>query len=102
MEYTNITNSNPIVNKVEIHPNVLCALMLNGVQRHVNCTDVVTTDQRSTAQWAVKLKKKLTMPSSFSNSVGNNTILSFSTRTIHSRLTFGRPGTLHNLKWICV
>jgi hypothetical protein len=45
MEYPDITNSNTLPNEVEIDLNMLSALMLKGVGRHVDGADVVTINQ---------------------------------------------------------
>jgi hypothetical protein len=49
MKHTNITNSNTLPNKVEIYLDMLGALMLDGVGRHVDGADVVTIDQGGSA-----------------------------------------------------
>jgi hypothetical protein len=45
MEYLDITNSNTLLNEVEIDLNMLGTLMLNGVGGHVDGADVVAVNQ---------------------------------------------------------
>ena len=39
--------SNTLPNKVEINLDVLGALMLNGVGRHIYCADIIAVNQSS-------------------------------------------------------
>ena len=55
MHNTNISNNNSFPDEVKINLNVLCALMLNRIGGHVDCADVVTIDQRGTAQGSMEL-----------------------------------------------
>jgi len=41
MQYLEITDGNPLPNKVKINLNVLGAPMLDWVGGHIKCTDVV-------------------------------------------------------------
>ena len=45
MKNANNSYSNPLPNKVETNLDVLGALMLKEVGRHVNCADVIAVDQ---------------------------------------------------------
>jgi hypothetical protein len=49
MKHTDNTNSNTLPNKVEIYLDMLGALMLDRVGRHVDGADVVTIDQGGSA-----------------------------------------------------
>ena len=51
VKHANVTNNNPFPHKVEINLDMLCALMLNRIGGEVDCTDIVTVDQKST--WSV-------------------------------------------------
>ena len=55
MQNTDITKINALPNEVKINLNVFGMLMLNWVGGHVNCADVVTIDQRGTAQGSMEL-----------------------------------------------
>ena len=92
MKHANVTNSNPFSHKVEINLDMLCALMLNRIGGEVDCTDIVTVDQSRLGQWAMKLLKQLTKPSSLCNSISDSPILCLSTGTRYSRLTLRRLG----------
>jgi hypothetical protein len=49
MKHTNNTNSNTLPNKVEVYLDMIDALMLNGIGRHVDGADVVTINQGGSA-----------------------------------------------------
>jgi hypothetical protein len=44
VEDTNVPNSNALTNIVEINPNMLGVLVLNGVSREVDDNDVIAVD----------------------------------------------------------
>jgi hypothetical protein len=44
VEYTNVPDSNALVDKVKINFNMLSALLLNGVGGEVDSADVITVD----------------------------------------------------------
>jgi hypothetical protein len=92
MKEKDFSEGHSILNKVQVNLNVLGPLMLDGVRRHIDCTDVVTVNQSGTTQRMTKIVKKLTKPSGFCYCVGDNTVLDFSTGTRHNHLVFGGPG----------
>jgi len=55
MHNTNITNSDSFPDEVQINLNVFSVLMLDRVGEHVDCANVVTVDQRGTAQGSMEL-----------------------------------------------
>jgi len=77
---------------VKINLNVLGALMLNGVGRHIYGADVVTVDQSGMVQRCMQLRQQLSYPRGFSNGIGDRTILSFCTRAGYCVLALGGPG----------
>jgi hypothetical protein len=66
-------------NKMEINLNMLRPLMLHGIAGEIYSADIVALDQGGTTRGVAKLKKQLTQPSSFSDTVCHCTIFSFST-----------------------
>ena len=54
MKNTNVTESHELTNKVKVNLDMFGALMLDGVGRHVNSTDVVTINQGGAAQRGMK------------------------------------------------
>jgi hypothetical protein len=64
---------------MEINLNMLRPLMLHSVAGEIYNTDIVAIDQGDTTRGVVKLKKQLTQPSSFSNTICHNMIFSFVT-----------------------
>jgi len=59
MEYPNMTEGDPLTNKMEINLNMLCPLMLYGVAGEVNSTNVITINQSGTARRVAKLHEQL-------------------------------------------
>jgi hypothetical protein len=47
MQHANLTHGNTIANKVKIDLDVLGALVLDGVRRHVDGANIVTEHNRS-------------------------------------------------------
>jgi hypothetical protein len=92
MQYSELAEGDPLPNKVEINLNVLCALMLDWVAGEIYSTDVVTVDQGGTARWVAKFKKKLTQPSSFSNTIRYSTIFGLGAGAGDRMLTLGGLG----------
>lgn len=60
MKNLDVTKGDPFTNEVKVNLNVLSALVLNGVARHVDDADVVTVNHCSTAQGGMKFKEELT------------------------------------------
>jgi len=92
MKDTKITNCNSLPDEVKINLNVLSALVLNRVGRHVDGTNVVTVDQSSTPKGGMELEQELTQPRGLSNTIGHCAVLSFSTGSGDCILTLGGPG----------
>jgi hypothetical protein len=67
----NLTHGNMITNKVKMDHNVFGAMMLDD-------TNIVTEHNRSRRRWSMKLVEELANPTSLSNSVSYNSVLSLS------------------------
>jgi hypothetical protein len=87
----NMTEGDLLSNKIEININMLHSLMLHWVVREIYNIDIVAIDQGGTTKGVAKLKKQLTQPSSFSNTIHHSTVFSFDTRSGDRMLTLGRP-----------
>jgi len=92
MQDMNITSSNLLPNEMEVNLDVLGALMLNRVGRHVDGANVVTIDQSSAPKRGMELEQELTQPRGLNNTVGHCAVLSFSTGSGGCILTLGGPG----------
>jgi hypothetical protein len=57
VEDTNVPKSNPLVDKVEIDLDMLCALVLDQIRREVNSTDIVAVDNGGVTKGLVKFLK---------------------------------------------
>jgi hypothetical protein len=91
MQDTKITDNNPFSDKVKINFDMLGALMLNGVEGHVDSTDVVAIHESSATERGMKFQEELAQPCGFDNSIRHTSILSFSTRPRDDVLMLGRP-----------
>ena len=91
MQYLLIIDGNLLSNKVKINLNVLCALMLDWVGGHVGSTNVVTIHKCGPTQRGMKLLEELAQPSSLSNTIGHDAVLSLGTGPGDSILTLGGP-----------
>ena len=89
MEYPNMTEGDPLTNKMEINLNMLCPLMLYGVAGEVNNTNVITINQSGTARRVAKLHEQLAQPGGFGDTIGNSSVFGLCTRPGHCMLTFG-------------
>jgi hypothetical protein len=91
MKNTDITKGHSFTNEVQVNFNVICALVLDGVGRHVNGTDIVTINQCGLAQRRMQLRQQLADPSGLSDCISNSTVLSLSTGAGDRILTLGGP-----------
>ena len=92
MQDMNMTSGNLLPNEMEVNLDVLGALMLNRVGRHVDSANVVTIDQSSSPKGGMELEQELTQPRGLSNTVGHRAVLSFNTGSGDCILTLGGPG----------
>ena len=74
-----MAQGNLITNKVYIHLNVFCPLMLDRVTGHVNRTDIVTIDNGGFGMGRLQLTKKVTDPTIFDDSVSHSAVLCLGT-----------------------
>ena len=89
MKNSNVPQRNTISNEMKVDLNVFGALVLDWIRGHVHSTDIVAEDNCSTGQGSVELLEKLAEPTSFSNGVGNASILRFGAGTGDGMLTLG-------------
>jgi hypothetical protein len=90
MQHANLAHGNTITNEVKIDLDVLGALMLEGVRRHVDSANIVAEYNRSWRRWSMKLME-LANPSSLGNSVGHSTVFSLSAGMRDRVLPLRRP-----------
>jgi hypothetical protein len=57
MENPNLTKSHLFADEVNVDLDVLCSLVVDGVGRHVDGTDVITEDNSGGGQLDVELLK---------------------------------------------
>ena len=92
MEDPNITNSNPVVNEVQVDLHMLRSLMLNGVGGEVHDAEVVAVDERALGERTVELRQELSEPGRLRHAVSDSPVLRLSTGAGDNRLPLGRPG----------
>jgi hypothetical protein len=78
VEDTNVPKGNVSADKVKINPNMLGALVLNGVGGEVDNADVVAVDHSGLRQGAVELHKQLSKPTRLYHIIGHGAVLSLS------------------------
>jgi hypothetical protein len=57
VQHAGITDGHTFLHKVEVDLDMLHALVLNGVGREVDITDIITVDEGALCQWSMKLLK---------------------------------------------
>jgi hypothetical protein len=57
VQHAGITDGHTFLHKVEVDLDMLHALVLNGVGREVDITDIITVDEGTLCQWSMKLLK---------------------------------------------
>jgi hypothetical protein len=92
MEDADLADDDLLSNKVEINLHMFDALMLNGVGREVDDTDVIIVDQRALRQRTLELMEQLSQPSGLSHTIGDSTVLNLRAETGDDSLSFGQPG----------
>jgi hypothetical protein len=55
MHHANLAHGNTIANEVKIDLDVLGALVLDGVRRHIDGANIVAEHNRSWRRWSMKL-----------------------------------------------
>jgi hypothetical protein len=89
---TDITDGNTFLDEVEVNLNMLSTLVLNGVGREVDGTEVIVVDESALRQRSMELLEELSEPMSLSHAIGHDAILSLGARLGDNVLTLGRPG----------
>jgi hypothetical protein len=92
MKDFDLTKRDLLVNEVDINLDVLRSTMLNRVASHVNSTDVVAEDNGRRAKRTMKLGKKMSKPTTLSNSMSHDSVLDLGTRPRYRGLAFRGPG----------
>ena len=92
MENTDIADSHPVTNEVQVNLHILRPLVLNRVGGEVHGADVVAVDERALGERAVKLSQELSEPGRLRHAVSNSPVLRLNTRAGDNRLSLGRPG----------
>jgi hypothetical protein len=72
MEHPNLSQSNLLVDKVDVDLNMLRATMMDRVSGHVDSADIVTVNNCRRRDGCMKLLKQLTQPTGLSHSVRNS------------------------------
>lgn len=91
MEYADVTKGDTLTNKVQINFDMLRSLMLNGICRKVEGTDVVAKNNGGLAKRSVKLGEELAEPTRLGHGIGDDAILCFRTGAGHRLLSLGGP-----------
>jgi hypothetical protein len=92
MKNTDFSQGDLLVDEVDVNLNMLRSSMMNMIGCHIDNTNIVTINERSLGEGNMKLVQKLSHPTTFCHSIGNNPVLSLSTRTSHRSLPLRRPG----------
>jgi hypothetical protein len=79
------------MNEANVDLDVLGALMLSRVCRHVDDANTVTKYGVARGRGDRVPQRELTDPYRLDNSVGDGVVLTFSTRVRHGVLAFGEP-----------
>ena len=86
MEDSNIADSNPGANEVQVYLHMLCPLMLNGVSGEIHSADVVAVDERALGVRAMELRQELAKPGRLRHTVSDSTVLRLGTGAQETRL----------------
>jgi hypothetical protein len=89
MEHPNLSQSNLLMDKVNVDLIMLRVTMMDRVGGHVDNTDIIEEDDRRRRDGCMELLEQLTKPTGLSHSMRNCTILSLRTRTRDRSLSFG-------------
>ena len=89
MKNADITNSNPLTDKVEVDLNMLRALVLDGDGGEVHSADVVAVNEGAPTKRLVELEEELAQPRHLGHAVSHGAVLSLSTRAGDHGLPLG-------------
>jgi hypothetical protein len=79
MQYADLAQSDLFADKVNVNLDMFGASMMNRICHHVDCTHIVAINDSRTSNQDVELLKYLPKPAAFSDSMGDDTVLSLST-----------------------
>ena len=91
MEDSNIADSDPVADEVQVDLYMLRPLMLNGVGGEIYGAYVVAVDERALGERAMQLRQELSKPGR-RHAVSDSTVLRLGTGSGDNRLPLGRPG----------
>ena len=86
MEDSNIADSDPVANEVQVDLHMLRPLMLNGVSGEIHSADVVAVDERALGVRAMELRQELAKPGCLRHTVSDSTVLRLGTGAQETRL----------------
>jgi len=92
MKDPNLAKGHLLAHKVNVNLNMLRALVVDRIGRHVDGADVVAEDHRSLGQLKMELLKELPQPTALGHNVSHSTVFCLSTRAGDRGLAFGGPG----------
>ena len=79
MKNSNITELDPLANKMNVQFDVFGALVMNWVGRHVYLRDIVAVGDGGFGDRALELAEQLTKPDALRCGVGDSAVFSFGT-----------------------
>jgi hypothetical protein len=77
MEDTQFTELNPFANKMDVKLDMLRALVMYWIGRHVDSRNVIAVHHSSLRDAAVELTKELPEPDAFRGGIGHGSIFCF-------------------------
>jgi hypothetical protein len=83
---------NAFPDEVNVQLDVLGALVMNWIRRHVDGGDVVAEYYRDLRDGTVELAEELSEPDAFGRGVRHSAVFRFRARSRHGGLSPGRPG----------
>lgn len=92
MKHSDLTERDLFTHEVDVNLDVLHTAMMNRAGCHIDDTHIVAEDNHSMLEWMMKFLKKSVNPTTFSNNMGDNTILGFHTRPRDRGLALTRLG----------
>ena len=83
---SNITELDPLANKMNVQFDVFGALVMNWVDRHVYLRDIVAVCDGGFGDRALELAEQLTKPDALRHGIGDSAVFSFGTGVRHRGL----------------
>jgi hypothetical protein len=91
IENSELPELNTFTKKVNVQLNVLGALVMNRIRRHVHSGHIVAKDHGHLADGATEFIEELAEPNAFGHRICHRTVLCFGARVGHHGLAFRRP-----------